>query len=286
MTVRLRFDWPDGLALDVTSHRAEWQERDGEPRREWGAEGGFRVVATVQPGAERLWHIGVTGLHRRITAHDPTPPGVFDHKLLLDQLKDAVASFVVDDRAEAVLVTDGDALRKAIGPPPKVREAQPVVAGVFDRMTTDAALLQQAQQFWNPCVSTWSGHDLEPGVPKLLAVDHPMPIVGGHAVRMDVELLCERVADGLAHLVARSRIDPEHLRQVSQAVATPGTGTKILDADLVTVAMAVVAPDTLIPVRATVVAGRKMTIATRDGATTEVMGQETRSWSFAAVSDA
>lgn len=281
--IHLAFDWPDGLVLDVAWERTEWQVRDGGPRMAWSATGGFRVHTERMDGATPSWGLTVSRQRRQVTAHVNPDPGQFDRKAIIDQLKDALCSFVVDEHGQAVVLLDGALLRTGLGPPPEVRAARPDLAALFDRMTTDPALLQQAQEFWDPIVGTWAGKALEPGQARTGTTLKPMPIIGNNPVRLHTTLLATPGTEGRVDLVCDSRFDPDHLRQVSQATSVRGTGHHVLHADLSSHIELHTEPDGLVPVRASAASTREVAVQDPTGVIRRMEGVETRSWTFTAV---
>ena len=268
----LIFNWPNALALSVAALRDEWRERDGT-RREWASRTSFRLTTSHRP-AHTV--VGVSRFEREVVRHDPEPAGVFDHKIVSDYIKDAVPSFTVDAEAGITGLLDAEAIRQPILPPASVRQLQPAIAGMFDRLAGADAMLAALEAFWNPCVSSWCG--LAVGPATSFQRGQRIAAIAGQVVPRHVTQSVRMAPGGLLIARRESVVDEGAVcarSKKSAILVTRFVFTDLVEAELL--------QDTLIPVSVSVSTRRDMSVIDPKHGEMHTQGGERRSWHFDGV---
>ena len=279
-SIQLVFDWPEDLALEVREERTIDAIHDDVQRR-YRSENVFQLA---WDGATRT--VRIRDHHRRVLERTPPPPGVFDHQQIVRFVEECGPSFTVRDDGQVgeLLPGLGDATRAAITLPPAFLAANPQVAGLVARLSTDAMIAAAAQAFWNPIVGGLAGGELPVEGETRIVMPVVVPAVGApidHLVQMSI---AERWDDGRVQI--RTVVAPvrDALPRVAEAIASPGLGgLRVTGAESLTVTDTETWPDTLVPVRVTV---DRLVVAGATHPTTGLQSARTherRTWTFRRV---
>lgn len=224
-TVRLRFAWPSGLALQVAHSVAKERTGPQGPQRERSA---MRYVLRAEPHPEGL-----------LIRYEDMRLDEGGDQAAMAQLQQVAArlqpQLVVDPQGQFVRLEGVAALRQATlelaqqllqDQPP---EAQRVSAQMMAKMTSDEVLTARAREEWDLLVGMWAGLDLTRGEALRGTSSAPMPLVTGKTIDLEVERSfqgyapCSEAAGAprCARLVFTSRPDPEQTKAVLASIFGP-----------------------------------------------------------------
>lgn len=257
-SVALKFAWPPGLTIAVTSTKS--RTRITEKRTTRSATSRYTLTTEAEGGNLRI-HVADPSFE---TSGDTQLPPAAQAQMLA-QVAELMPDYVVSPAGAFIGIHDLPAYQGRLQAfLAKVLPAN-VDPGMLARMqkllTSEAFLNAKAAEQWNAVVGTWVGADFEIGARYAHSNNEPVALFPGQQVKMNYTfsakrlLKCTRggVERTCAELEMRSSADPEDTKRMIEAFIQSFAGRALPQApvfralEIESVLLVVTEPDGLIP---------------------------------------
>ncbi len=213
--VALRFDWPAGLAADVTTVRTRSRTTDAESTTRLTTSYRLRVEASADGGRT----IGFDD--PRVSLGDGEPVPQDPAMQAVAQAGGILPDFTVDAAGTFVGIRDLPGFRERVQ---ALFDRMP--AAIREMLTSEAFLEAQTAEEWNRLVGAWTGAELELEAVYGMESEEPLPMLAGEPVTMTYEIAvlgrvpCRRggVERSCVELQLSSVADPDDVRALLESV--------------------------------------------------------------------